>query len=304
MSALRIGFGIAPGFWELPHRTRQSAIDRLNASGVDHVCVTDHVAFRGGNGWDAFAQAAALAGHGVRLPIHIGVALLPLRHPALVARQLLDISLMSEAGVVCGVGIGGEDPDEYATVGLSKSERGARMDEALPLLRRLLDGEPVQHDGSFYRSHGPGLRTPGTTRVGLMVGGTADAAIDRSALVDGWIGTFAPRKVWAQRAARLRSLNPTTVVAQQLWAGTATSPERARELVDDTLVRFYGLPPAWFAKHTPAGDAAALDAFLRPWLAADEHGPAADQITVFAVGESHEGAIDIVAEARRMLLAR
>lgn len=297
-----IGLGLAPGFWALPHRTRQAAIDRLNESGIDHVCVTDHVAFRGGNGWDAFAQAAALAGHGVQMPIHIGVALLPLRHPALVARQLLDISLMSEAGVVCGVGIGGEDPDEYATVGFAKTERGARMDEALPLLRRLLDGEAVQHDGRYYRCHTPGLRTPGTRRIGLMVGGSADAAVDRSVLADGWVGTFAPRKVWATRAAHLRELRPNAVVAQQLWAGTDATAERARELVDDTLVRFYGLPPAWFAKHTPAGDAAALAGFLQPWLVADESGPAADQITVFAVGETTEAAIDTVAEARRLML--
>lgn len=303
MPSVRIGFGLAPAFWELPHALRQTAIDCLNASGVDHVCVTDHVAFRGGNGWDAFTQAAALAGHGVQMPIHIGVALLPLRNPALVARQLLDISLMSEAGVVCGVGIGGEDPDEYTTVGLTKDERGARMDEALPLLRRLLDGEAVDHDGRFFRSHGPGLQSAGGRRVGLIVGGSADVAIDRGSLVDGWVGTFAPRKVWAQRAARLRSVNPDAVVAQQLWAGAAALPDRARELVDDTLVRFYGLPPAWFAKHTPAGDSQVLADFLRPWLVSDEHGPAADQITVFAVGESTQDAIETVADARRLLLA-
>ena len=136
-----------------------------------------------------------------------------------------------------------------------------------------------------------------------MVGGTADAAIARGALVDGWVGTFAKRDVWAQRARTLRSMNPGAVVAHQLWAGTAPDPERARALVDDTLVRFYGLPPAWFGKHTPAGDASVLADFLRPWAVADEHGPAADQLTVFAVGESPDSAIDTVAQARRMLLA-
>jgi alkanesulfonate monooxygenase SsuD/methylene tetrahydromethanopterin reductase-like flavin-dependent oxidoreductase (luciferase family) len=302
MPSPRIGIGLAPGFWELTHRQRQAAVDRLNASGLDHVCVTDHVAFRGGNGWDGFTQAAALAGHGVQVPIHLGVALLPLRHPALVARQLLDVSLMSAAGVVCGVGVGGEDPDEYATVGLDHRERGARMDEALPLLRRLLDGEPATHDGRFYRSHSPGLQSRHDRRVGLMVGGTADAAIARGALVDGWVGTFAKRDLWAQRARALRALNPHAVVAHQLWAGAAADAERARALVDDTLVRFYGLPPAWFGKHTPAGDAATIADFLRPWTVADAHGPAADQLTVFAVGESPETAIDIVAEARRALI--
>lgn len=302
MSSIRVGIGLAPAFWELPHRARQECIDHLGASGLDHVCVTDHVAFRGGNGWDAFTQAAALAGHGVRVPIHIGVALLPLRHPVLVARQLLDIALMAEAGVVCGVGIGGEDPDEYAMVGLDTSDRGARMDEALPLLRRLLDGEAMQHDGRHFVSRGPGLRTPGQRRVGLMVGGSADVAINRAAKVDGWVGTFAKRDVWAQRAAHLRSVQPGAVVAHQLWAGAAHTTERARELVDDMLTRFYGLPPAWFGKHTPAGDAAVLADFLRPWLAADATGPAADELTVFAVAESAVEAVDTVATARRMLL--
>ena len=301
MSTVGVGFGFAPQFWQLPHADRQRAVDRINASGIDYVCVSDHVAFRGGNGWDAFIQAAMLVGHGVAVPIHIGVALLPLRHPTLVARQLLDIALGAQAGVVCGVGVGGEDPDEYSMVGLDVTDRGARMDESLPLLRTLLDGEPVDHRGPHVTAVGPGLRSSGGSRVGLLVGGSAPAAIERAAIVDGWIGTFAAVDRWGARAAAVRALHPEAVVAHQLWAGAGPDADSARSFVDDTLTNFYGLPPAWFRRHTPCGTATELAAFLAPWAHAADGRPAADQLTVFAVAATFDEAIDTVAGARRLL---
>ncbi len=49
-----------------------------------------------------------------------------------------------------GVGVGGEFPREYAACGVRVEERGARLSETIPLLKRLWSGEPVQHAGRFW----------------------------------------------------------------------------------------------------------------------------------------------------------
>ncbi len=50
------------------------------------------------------------------LPVHVGVYLLPLRHPVLVARQLADFAGFAPGRLVLGVGVGGEDRHEVSGV--------------------------------------------------------------------------------------------------------------------------------------------------------------------------------------------
>jgi len=65
---------------------------RVHDAGIDHVCCGDHVSFFVGVGLDGLLQATALAMLHPTLPVHVGVYLLPLRHPVLVARQLADFA--------------------------------------------------------------------------------------------------------------------------------------------------------------------------------------------------------------------
>jgi probable F420-dependent oxidoreductase len=86
---------------------------------------------------------------------------------------------------VPGLAIGGE----RSAVGIPPSERGALMEEALPVLRRFWAGEPVSHDGpsgSFTNvSVSP---RPVQDPFDVWLGGTAPAALDRCGrLGDGWI---------------------------------------------------------------------------------------------------------------------
>ncbi len=66
-------------------------LSRVADEGIDHLCVGDHVSFRVGAGSDALITAASLLGRGSELPVYVGLYLLPLRHPVLVARQLASI---------------------------------------------------------------------------------------------------------------------------------------------------------------------------------------------------------------------
>jgi alkanesulfonate monooxygenase SsuD/methylene tetrahydromethanopterin reductase-like flavin-dependent oxidoreductase (luciferase family) len=67
-----------------PEATR-TFLARAAEAGADYACCSDHVSFYG-VGFDGLVQATALAMLHPALPVHIGVYLLPLRDPVLVAR--------------------------------------------------------------------------------------------------------------------------------------------------------------------------------------------------------------------------
>lgn len=96
---------------------RRDDVRALEAAGVDHLAVGDHVSFRGGLGFDGLVHAAHLLALSDRLPVHVGVYLLALRHPVVVVRQLADLTALAPARLVFGVGVGGEDRHEYVVGG-------------------------------------------------------------------------------------------------------------------------------------------------------------------------------------------
>ena len=96
----------------------------IEASGIDRVCVGDHVSFHGGRGFDGLVQATALAALS-ELEVQTAVYLLPLRHPVPVARQVNSLARSPPGRFLFGVGVGGEDPAEVPRPAASIRRRGA-----------------------------------------------------------------------------------------------------------------------------------------------------------------------------------
>jgi alkanesulfonate monooxygenase SsuD/methylene tetrahydromethanopterin reductase-like flavin-dependent oxidoreductase (luciferase family) len=72
------------------------------------------------------------------------------------ARQSVTLDRLSAGRLVLGVGSGG-GPFEYEYCGdeADPAARGTMLDEHLDLLARLWTGEPVHHEGRYYRTAGP-----------------------------------------------------------------------------------------------------------------------------------------------------
>jgi alkanesulfonate monooxygenase SsuD/methylene tetrahydromethanopterin reductase-like flavin-dependent oxidoreductase (luciferase family) len=115
---------------------------------------------------------------------------LPLYPPALLAKQIADLDNRSGGRVVLGIGVGGEYESDFAAVGIQRSQRGARADEGIELLRRFWTAEPVVHHGHHFSFDGvrihPAPSHPG--RPPIVVSGRSEGAIRRAALLgDGWM---------------------------------------------------------------------------------------------------------------------
>ena len=161
----------------------------LDTLGFDSIWSGDHVSFAGPilDPLIQLAQAAALSD---RLKIGTAVYLLPLRHPAPVAKQVASLDTVSNGRVIFGVGVGGEFPVEFELCGVPVQERGARLSEGIRVLRKLWSGETVAHDGRFYPFPEAAIRPPPAQPGGppIWCGGRADAALRRAGrLADGWM---------------------------------------------------------------------------------------------------------------------
>ena len=157
-------------------------------AGFDSLWAGDHVAFHHPL-LDVTVALSAFAAVTERIALGAGVVLLPLRAPALVAREFASLDFLSGGRVILGVGVGGESAKDFEAVGVPVRERGARTDEAMLALRELFSG-PATFAGRFSAfekiSIEPRPAQPGGPP--LWVGGRSEAAIRRAGrLGDGWM---------------------------------------------------------------------------------------------------------------------
>jgi probable F420-dependent oxidoreductase len=143
-------------------------------------------------------QLARLCALTSRVSIGTSALLLPLYPPAIAAKQVADVDLVSGGRVILGVGVGGEHPKDFEACGVPMSERGRRMDEAIPLLRRLWSAEEVTHRGRYYSMNEIRIAPAPAQRGGppIVVTGRSAAAMRRAAtLGDGWMPyLFSPER--------------------------------------------------------------------------------------------------------------
>lgn len=136
---------------------------------------------------DPWVLTAALAQATTRLEFMTSVYVLPLRDPFTAAKAVATAAVLSGGRVALGVGTGWQRA-EFDLVGQPFDRRGRRIDEQLEVMRKLMAGGMVEHDGEWYR-FGPLQMSPGTAApVPIYVGGHSEAAFRRAARYDGWLG--------------------------------------------------------------------------------------------------------------------
>ncbi|MFC4006979.1 LLM class flavin-dependent oxidoreductase [Nonomuraea purpurea] len=164
-----------------------SAAGRLEAQGWDVIATGEHVSFNLPIA-NAFVTLSAAAAVTSRVELMSSVALLPLYPAALAAKMGAALDNVSGGRFVFGVGIGGENPREFEACGVPVSQRGARADEALEVIRRLWEGGPVTYEGRFARLEDVRIAPAPVRRPPIWVAGRKEPAMRRAARHgDGWM---------------------------------------------------------------------------------------------------------------------
>jgi alkanesulfonate monooxygenase SsuD/methylene tetrahydromethanopterin reductase-like flavin-dependent oxidoreductase (luciferase family) len=92
-----------------------------------------------------------IAAHTKRLRLASGIILVPLRSPAVLAKELASIDVVSGGRLIIGVGAGWLEP-EFLALGVSMERRGERMEDTLRAMRALWTMEHPEHHGPFVPS--------------------------------------------------------------------------------------------------------------------------------------------------------
>jgi probable F420-dependent oxidoreductase len=182
---------------------------RLDAAGFDVLTVSGHLlsvpagryADRpaptyAGPFHDPFVLFGYLAAITQRLHFRPSILILPLYATAIVAKQAVELQLLSGGRFELGVGISW-NPTEYRAVGQEFTNRGRRLEEQVHMLRRLWSEPFVQFDGRFHRFDEIGLNRVLEPPIPIWMGGTGeDRVLRRVARVgDGFIPLGDPAEI-------------------------------------------------------------------------------------------------------------
>jgi F420-dependent oxidoreductase-like protein len=170
------------GFWV--QRTGwpelREAVVRAEDRGFDSLWIDDHLLSDEGDwhdgkleGWTTLAAVAAVT---TRARIGLMVAANTFRNPGLTAKLATTLDHVSGGRAVLGLGGGWFEREHDAfgiDFGAGFGERLDRLGEAVPLVRRLLDGERVTHEGTWYRLADAVCEPrPIQSRLPILIGGT------------------------------------------------------------------------------------------------------------------------------------
>jgi probable F420-dependent oxidoreductase len=186
---IRVGFGLGTRSRTHDAERFTEMVDALEAHRFDSVWFSDRIS---GESPDPVVAMAFAAARTTRIKFGMSVMVLPGRNPAVVAKQLASLDRLSNGRLLPAFGLGARDAVEHQAFGVRREERAALFDEALPLIRRLWSGEPVDHDGE--RFHLQGVRVlprPVQDPIEVWLGGVAPSELRRVArLGDGWLPSF------------------------------------------------------------------------------------------------------------------
>ncbi|MGW4201500.1 TIGR03619 family F420-dependent LLM class oxidoreductase [Streptomyces sp. NPDC004726] len=205
--------------YDLPAREALELAEAADAFGFDALWLAEHVVtvehdsphpladgprasalHSGTELLDPWVTLGAMAAATERIKVATGIHLVALRHPLTTARHSVTLHDVSDGRFMLGTGAGWI-AEEFAALQVPFDRRGARVDEALDILRLAWTGEWFAYQGAHFQV--PRVKVhPRPVTIPLIVGGNSPAALRRAARIgDGWFSSGFPT---VDEALRLR----------------------------------------------------------------------------------------------------
>jgi probable F420-dependent oxidoreductase len=261
---VKIRFGVGLGADSGPDQLA-AVVDHLEASGVDSLWFSELVYSKA---VDPFVGMAFALARTDNLKVGTSVAVLPGRHPVLVAKQLASMAGLAPKRVLPVFGLRSAIPAERDVFVVPDGERAAVFDESLRLLRIALEHDDVAFAGDYFSVSSMSVAPRPVKPLDIWLGGSAPAAFRRiGRLGDGWLGSFVTPDEARQARERIeeaaaesgRTIEPDhfginlAVSDGELPDGLATAVRRRRpdlepaELIADSWPRLHDRLDAYVA---------------------------------------------------------
>lgn len=200
-----IGFGASLSL--KPPQEQFELVRRLETLGYDSVWTGDHLSFHGPI-HESLALLASYVPITSKLKLGTAVYLLALRSAAVAAKTTATLDVLSGGRLIFGVGVGGENPKEFELCGVPHHERGARVTEAIDVVRTLWRDTPATFKGRFSDFAGVSIDPKPVQKPlpPIWVGGRSDAALARAGRQgDGWVSYVVQPERYAQSLDKIRA---------------------------------------------------------------------------------------------------
>lgn len=151
----------------------------------------------------ALTYAAALS---ERVQLGTSVLVGPWYRPALLARSLTTLDVLSEGRLVVGLGLGWS-PEEFAAAGVPMQRLGARQEELLDVLDAWWGPNPVSYAGTEMEIAPSGVGLKPVRRPPVLLAAFSQQGLERVARrADGWLPVAIPVSVVPAMFAEVRDL--------------------------------------------------------------------------------------------------
>ncbi|MET7424296.1 LLM class flavin-dependent oxidoreductase [Dactylosporangium sp. NPDC005555] len=183
-----LGLGLFP-MWD-DGAEFATIVTHAERSGFDSLWLSEHLTGPTPAPLPQLAYAAALT---TRMRLGTSVTVLAGRSPVDLAKSLATVDRLSGGRLLPIFGLGIAEPAEHQAFGIGRTARAQWVEEALPLLRRMLRGERVTHASALFELDDIGIGMSAARREpDLWLGGRTDPELRRAGrLADGWLGSFA-----------------------------------------------------------------------------------------------------------------
>ncbi|MEM7598287.1 MAG: LLM class oxidoreductase [Pseudomonadota bacterium] len=176
-----------------------------------------------GQTFDPFVYLGLLAGATKQIGLGVASVILPLRHPAHVAKSAASVDVLSGGRLLLGVA-SGDRPEEYPAMNMDFDSRGERFRDSVSYIRAMADAYPrAQTEQGVLTGAADMLPKPVGGRIPLLITGGSRQHPDWVAQnSDGWItyprNPSAQGQVVSDYRARIANAGlPTKPVLQSLY---------------------------------------------------------------------------------------
>ncbi|WP_448624371.1 TIGR03854 family LLM class F420-dependent oxidoreductase [Geodermatophilus sp. URMC 64] len=221
---IRIGLGLSPLH---PDDDFATVVERVEDAGIDSLWLSEQIQSAQVEPMIGLAHAAART---TRLKVGTSVTVLPGRHPALVAKQVASLAWLAPRRILPVFGLQPFRPADRVLFPVPGGRRGAVLDEAMLLVRLLLEQPTVTFHGEFFAVDEMSIGPLPSRPLDLWLGGSAAGALRRvGRLADGWLGSMLTPDE--------SSAAVSTIAAAAAEAGRAIEPDHygmsLRVVLDD-----------------------------------------------------------------------
>lgn len=267
---MKVGINVS----DLDHDLTLELSQRAETAGLDSVWVGETW------GWEAFTLIGELAQLTDEVTLATGITPVYSRSPALLGQAAATAAKATDGRFVLGVGASG--PAVIENWHGTEFERPVgRTAETVQVVKQVLSGDTVDHDGTAFDLSGFRLRVDAPGDVPVYVGALGRTNVRMAAAeADGWMPIFMPESRLAELygefvdSAESRGRDPgdLTVVPNTV-AAVSEDGEAAREAVRHHIAFYVGTMGSFY--HRMLGDSGydeAADAIREAWHG---QGPAA-----------------------------